>query len=92
MQSSTGERAGKCKYSAWRLDKSGWHDIDQYALFLYRLCKENTRSFNGVFSSVMCSEDEKEQRMWQAMKRATMDRNKTLKAKEKAAARLRSQV
>jgi hypothetical protein len=40
----------------------------------------------------MCSEDEKDQRMWQAMKRATVDRNKALKQREKAAAKANEKI
>lgn len=55
------------------VDSSEFYEIDHYALCLVALRASNKVRANGLFRGKTCSQKEMDQRLWQAILRATMD-------------------
>ncbi|KFY04255.1 hypothetical protein V491_09410 [Pseudogymnoascus sp. VKM F-3775] len=51
------------------VNKHNFREIDHYALCLVRLRAANEYNFNGIFRGKTCSDEGKDQRLWQAMQR-----------------------
>lgn len=51
------------------IKKTDFVEIDHYALCLVLLRAANVSNFNGLFSRYTCSDEHKDQRLWQAMLR-----------------------
>ncbi|OBT66786.1 hypothetical protein VE03_04120 [Pseudogymnoascus sp. 23342-1-I1] len=51
------------------VDKTGFGEMDHYALCLVRLRAANESNANGLFRGKACSNEHKDQRLWQAMLR-----------------------
>ncbi|KFY86822.1 hypothetical protein V500_07368 [Pseudogymnoascus sp. VKM F-4518 (FW-2643)] len=51
------------------IDKTNFVEIDHYALCLVLLRAANESNFNGLFRGKTCSDEHKDQRLWQAMLR-----------------------
>ncbi|KFY10326.1 hypothetical protein V492_05077 [Pseudogymnoascus sp. VKM F-4246] len=52
-----------------KTNKDNFAEIDHYALCLVRLRAANESSFHGIFLGKTCSDEDKDQRLWQAMLR-----------------------
>lgn len=74
-----GEGHGNRKYTGWRMDESGFDDIDHYALCLIRLREENKHSHGGIFRNKQMTDQQIEQRLWHAIMRETSQRSKLRK-------------
>lgn len=61
------------KSSTGVIDKTDFVEIDHYALCLVLLRAANTSNFNGLFRGYTCSDEHKDQRLWQAMLRGGKD-------------------
>jgi hypothetical protein len=82
-----GEEFGNRKYSAKRVDKSGWSDADHYAYCLYQLRNEACHDWNGLFRGKMITTEQIDVRLWLYMLRATKDRAPSIKCKRDEALR-----
>ena len=64
------------------VDTSDFHEVDHYALCLINLRNVNKSNAHGLFRGKTCSQEEMDQRLWQAILRATSD--KTVERRNRA--------
>ncbi|CAG8973323.1 hypothetical protein HYALB_00000086 [Hymenoscyphus albidus] len=61
---ASGEAYGRCKYSNFNIDKTGWGDLQHAALALYRMSKVNMDTRNGIFYGKQMEMKDVQVRVW----------------------------
>ncbi|CAG8961166.1 hypothetical protein HYFRA_00002709 [Hymenoscyphus fraxineus] len=77
-----GEAYGRCKYSNFNIDKTGWGDLQHAAFALYRMTKVNMDTRNGIFYGKKMKVEDVQVRVWLPVPREVAKASTALKNRD----------